>query len=242
MKRGTATVTQRRVAGRDSQRSYRRTSPQLGRRGRKARWTRAKKSYRAKNCSRARLQRTSRARAAHRAGQRVLRSAACGPPALPAGSAARGRCSGRGHQFRRQHAPSERRRAARSCRRRARATGGRRRAPWITSPFSSEPDVVALLTALRPDVHAKGTDYTVDTVPERETARQLGRAHRHRRRPQGSFHGAACSPGCAACLMNESQCRRFLVVRLGVAGRYRAHAAGGSGAAAKVFRRRESTG
>ena len=37
-----------------------------------------------------------------------------------------------------------------------------------------EPDVSALLTALRPDVHAKGTDYTADTVPERETARQLG--------------------------------------------------------------------
>lgn len=37
-----------------------------------------------------------------------------------------------------------------------------------------EPNVVALLTALRPDVHAKGTDYTEDTVPERETARQLG--------------------------------------------------------------------
>jgi len=37
-----------------------------------------------------------------------------------------------------------------------------------------EPDVVALLEALRPDVHAKGTDYTVDTVPERETARRLG--------------------------------------------------------------------
>src|ERR1700675_2515592 len=26
-----------------------------------------------------------------------------------------------------------------------------------------EPDVVALITALRPDVHAKGTDYTVET-------------------------------------------------------------------------------
>jgi rfaE bifunctional protein nucleotidyltransferase chain/domain len=37
-----------------------------------------------------------------------------------------------------------------------------------------EPDVSALLSALRPDVHAKGTDYTVDTVPERETARRLG--------------------------------------------------------------------
>jgi len=37
-----------------------------------------------------------------------------------------------------------------------------------------EPDVNALLTALRPDVHAKGTDYTAETVPERETARRLG--------------------------------------------------------------------
>ena len=37
-----------------------------------------------------------------------------------------------------------------------------------------EPDVTALLQALRPDVHAKGTDYTVETVPERETARKLG--------------------------------------------------------------------
>lgn len=37
-----------------------------------------------------------------------------------------------------------------------------------------EPDVTALLAALRPNVHAKGTDYTVETVPERDTARQLG--------------------------------------------------------------------
>lgn len=37
-----------------------------------------------------------------------------------------------------------------------------------------EGDVVALLAALRPDVHCKGTDYTAETVPERETARSLG--------------------------------------------------------------------
>jgi len=37
-----------------------------------------------------------------------------------------------------------------------------------------EPNVEALLVALRPDVHAKGTDYTADTVPERELARRLG--------------------------------------------------------------------
>lgn len=38
----------------------------------------------------------------------------------------------------------------------------------------AEPDVTRLLTTLRPDVHAKGTDYTTETVPERETARRLG--------------------------------------------------------------------
>lgn len=38
----------------------------------------------------------------------------------------------------------------------------------------SEPSVEALLTALRPDVHAKGTDYTAETVPERKTAARLG--------------------------------------------------------------------
>jgi len=37
-----------------------------------------------------------------------------------------------------------------------------------------EPTVAALLSDLRPDVHAKGTDYTVETVPERATARKLG--------------------------------------------------------------------
>ena len=37
-----------------------------------------------------------------------------------------------------------------------------------------EPNVDALLADLRPDVHAKGTDYTADTVPERATAQQLG--------------------------------------------------------------------
>jgi len=37
-----------------------------------------------------------------------------------------------------------------------------------------EPNVEGLLRDLRPDVHAKGTDYTVETVPERETAAELG--------------------------------------------------------------------
>lgn len=40
-------------------------------------------------------------------------------------------------------------------------------------PFP-EPDVSALLRALRPAVHAKGSDYTKKTVPERETALEVG--------------------------------------------------------------------
>jgi D-glycero-beta-D-manno-heptose 1-phosphate adenylyltransferase len=35
-------------------------------------------------------------------------------------------------------------------------------------------DVNELMRQIRPDVHAKGTDYSVDTVPERELARSLG--------------------------------------------------------------------
>lgn len=38
----------------------------------------------------------------------------------------------------------------------------------------AEPTVSALLLLLRPDAHCKGTDYTVDTVPERETVRSYG--------------------------------------------------------------------
>ena len=37
-----------------------------------------------------------------------------------------------------------------------------------------EDDVRALVLALRPDVHCKGTDYTADTVPERDTVRSYG--------------------------------------------------------------------
>ena len=37
-----------------------------------------------------------------------------------------------------------------------------------------EPDVSALIRELRPDVHAKGTDYTARTVPERDVVRECG--------------------------------------------------------------------
>lgn len=38
----------------------------------------------------------------------------------------------------------------------------------------AEPTVRELLLLLRPDVHCKGTDYTIDTVPELETVRSYG--------------------------------------------------------------------
>jgi rfaE bifunctional protein nucleotidyltransferase chain/domain len=37
-----------------------------------------------------------------------------------------------------------------------------------------EPTVAELIRAIRPDVHAKGTDYTEETVPEREIVREYG--------------------------------------------------------------------
>lgn len=37
-----------------------------------------------------------------------------------------------------------------------------------------EPTVEELIRAIRPDIHAKGTDYTPDTVPEREIVIECG--------------------------------------------------------------------
>ncbi len=37
-----------------------------------------------------------------------------------------------------------------------------------------DPTVEGLLLALQPDIHAKGTDYTSESVPERETVRSYG--------------------------------------------------------------------
>jgi rfaE bifunctional protein nucleotidyltransferase chain/domain len=37
-----------------------------------------------------------------------------------------------------------------------------------------EPTVAPLLDLLKPDVHCKGTDYTVESVPERDTVRAYG--------------------------------------------------------------------
>jgi rfaE bifunctional protein nucleotidyltransferase chain/domain len=38
----------------------------------------------------------------------------------------------------------------------------------------SEPNVEKLLLALKPDIHVKGSDYSEDTVPERETVKAYG--------------------------------------------------------------------
>ena len=38
----------------------------------------------------------------------------------------------------------------------------------------SEPHVNALVREIRPDVHAKGTDYTAQTVPERDVVTEYG--------------------------------------------------------------------
>jgi D-glycero-beta-D-manno-heptose 1-phosphate adenylyltransferase len=38
----------------------------------------------------------------------------------------------------------------------------------------NEPTVEQLLLALKPDIHAKGTDYTTESVPERDVVRSYG--------------------------------------------------------------------
>ena len=38
----------------------------------------------------------------------------------------------------------------------------------------SEPDVGAIIREIRPDIQAKGTDYTADSVPERDTVAEYG--------------------------------------------------------------------
>lgn len=55
---------------------------------------------------------------------------------------------------------------------RAQLVGALRAVDYVV--LFDEPNVEALLETLRPDVHAKGTDYTSETVPERATAARLG--------------------------------------------------------------------
>ena len=55
---------------------------------------------------------------------------------------------------------------------RAELVAGLRGVDYVT--IFSEPTVAPLLELLKPDVHCKGTDYTVDTVPERATVLGYG--------------------------------------------------------------------
>ncbi|HYP54448.1 MAG TPA: D-glycero-beta-D-manno-heptose 1-phosphate adenylyltransferase [Pyrinomonadaceae bacterium] len=59
-----------------------------------------------------------------------------------------------------------------SERERAEVVASLRAVDWVT--IFHEPTVEALLVTLRPDIHAKGTDYTEETVPEREVVRAYG--------------------------------------------------------------------
>lgn len=55
---------------------------------------------------------------------------------------------------------------------RARLVAGLEAVDYVT--VFSDPTVSHLLRILQPEVHAKGTDYTVETVPEREVVRSYG--------------------------------------------------------------------
>jgi D-glycero-beta-D-manno-heptose 1-phosphate adenylyltransferase len=55
---------------------------------------------------------------------------------------------------------------------RAELVAGLRGVDYVT--IFSDPNVERLLTLLKPDVHCKGTDYSVDTVPERAIVRAYG--------------------------------------------------------------------
>ena len=116
----------------------------------------------------------------------VLRSAARRPRPLPAGSGAGSGSADRGRQ-RRWRGRDEGARAADPGRRGSRRARGGARAASTTSSSFREPTVAPLLELLRPDVHCKGTDYTADSVPERDDRPRLRRPRRHRRRSQGPF-------------------------------------------------------
>jgi D-glycero-beta-D-manno-heptose 1-phosphate adenylyltransferase len=55
---------------------------------------------------------------------------------------------------------------------RAQLVGAQREVDFVL--LFAEPNVEALLEELRPDVHAKGTDYTAESVPERAVSERLG--------------------------------------------------------------------
>ena len=84
-----------------------------------------------------------------------------------------------------------------------------------------EPDVTRVLEILRPAVHAKGTDYTEATVPEREAGSGLWRAGANYRRSEGSFDARRDSKNSGNLWKVECvkpNISRILVVKFGSLG------------------------
>ncbi len=54
--------------------------------------------------------------------------------------------------------------------------------------FFEETKVDGVLLTLKPHVHAKGSDYSADTVPERETVKKIWGGDRHHRRAEDQIH------------------------------------------------------
>ena len=85
-------------------------------------------------------------------------------------------------------------------------------ASTTSSFFPSRPSG-PLLTALRPDVHCKGTDYTVESVPERDIVAGYGGRTAIVGDPEGSFDARP-----ALAYRPRIQVNSFLIVRLGSLG------------------------
>ena len=76
----------------------------------------------------------------------------------------------------------------RSCRRRRRAEIVAALADVDAVVIFPELDVRAIIREIRPDIQAKGTDYTADSVPERDVVVEIRRARRDCRRSERSLH------------------------------------------------------
>ena len=71
----------------------------------------------------------------------------------------------------------------------------------------------ALIRELKPAVHAKGTDYREDTVPERDTMKALGGRHRDRRRSQGARDARPGGTRVASAAAGARECASSRFVR-----------------------------
>jgi bifunctional ADP-heptose synthase (sugar kinase/adenylyltransferase) len=58
------------------------------------------------------------------------------------------------------------------CRHRAELVAALRGVDYVV--IFGDPTVTRLLELLKPDVHCKGTDYTLDSVPERDVVKAYG--------------------------------------------------------------------